>query len=148
MRAAKIKDSEVIDAIKNSSSMNEAANRLQIPFMSLKSRAQRLGIYNPCPIGWQKGRSPFNKVDLTEVLEGQHPDYNTTHLRERLIKEKIFEYKCANCGIDTWRGKSIALQLHHKDGYRRNHKKANLEFLCPNCHSQTDNHNGKSCHKY
>jgi len=29
--------------------------------------------------------------------------------------------------------------MHHKDGNRSNNKEDNLELLCPNCHSLTDN---------
>ena len=57
-------------------------------------------------------------------------------------KEKIFqerEYRCECCGIDSWNGKSIKLQVHHIDGNHNNNIRSNLMILCPNCHSQTDN---------
>ena len=41
-------------------------------------------------------------------------------------------------------GQPISLQLHHKDGNHCNNLINNLCFLCPNCHSQTDNYSGKS----
>lgn len=36
-------------------------------------------------------------------------------------------------------GKPIVLELHHKNGNTHDHRLENLEILCPNCHSQTDN---------
>ena len=49
------------------------------------------------------------------------------------------EEKCECCGISEWNGKSIKLQVHHIDGNRKNNDLSNLQLLCPNCHSQTDN---------
>ena len=37
----------------------------------------------------------------------------------------------------------MVLELHHIDGNRYNHKKDNLEWLCPNCHSLTSNFRGR-----
>lgn len=47
--------------------------------------------------------------------------------------------KCENCGAITWLGKPINLEVHHIDGVRTNNSLENLQLLCPNCHSYTDN---------
>ncbi len=47
--------------------------------------------------------------------------------------------KCENCGATTWLGKPINLEVHHIDGVRTNNSLENLQLLCPNCHSYTDN---------
>lgn len=62
----------------------------------------------------------------------------------KLIESGILEYKCDFCGIREWNGKPIVLQLHHIDGNTLNNNLSNLQLLCPNCHSQTDNFSGKS----
>ena len=49
------------------------------------------------------------------------------------------EYKCEICGISEWQNSEIKLQVHHVDGNRTNNNLCNLQLLCPNCHSQTDN---------
>jgi len=36
------------------------------------------------------------------------------------------------------------MELHHVDGDRTNHLLENLEMICPNCHSQTDNYRAKN----
>ena len=56
-----------------------------------------------------------------------------------IVKYGIKEYKCECCGVVEWQNKHIRLELHHKDGDRLNNCLSNLEILCPNCHSQTDN---------
>jgi 5-methylcytosine-specific restriction endonuclease McrA len=47
--------------------------------------------------------------------------------------------KCNICTIELWCSKVIILEFHHKDGNKKNEARENLEYLCPNCHSQTDN---------
>jgi predicted HNH restriction endonuclease len=33
------------------------------------------------------------------------------------------------------------LEIHHKDGSKKNNSEDNLDLLCPNCHSLTFNYN-------
>lgn len=63
---------------------------------------------------------------------------NNSQVRARLIDER--GNKCESCGIDGWQGKKITVELHHIDGDKKNNNPENLELLCPNCHSQTDNY--------
>lgn len=70
---------------------------------------------------------------------------NMTKFKSRLIKANLIEYKC--CGITEWNGKPLTLQLHHINGNNRDNRLENLTFLCPNCHSQTDNFSGKNAGK-
>jgi hypothetical protein len=52
--------------------------------------------------------------------------------------------KCSQCGIDSWNGKEIVLELEHKDGNSTNNSKNNVCLLCPNCHSQTATYKAKN----
>lgn len=52
-----------------------------------------------------------------------------------------------NCGNKTWMGETLPLEVHHKDGNKRNNKLENLEILCPNCHSLTDTYKNKNIKK-
>ena len=52
-------------------------------------------------------------------------------------------YKCNSCGISEWQGKDITLDVHHIDGHALNNFLDNLEFICPNCHSQTSTYSNK-----
>lgn len=68
-------------------------------------------------------------------------------LRNRLLDEHIFEYKCSCCGLTTWLNNPIPLELHHKDGNKDNNTLENLELRCPNCHYFTDTYKTKNCRR-
>ena len=50
--------------------------------------------------------------------------------------------QCQKCGWNKVNkyGNVIFLEIHHKDGNRKNNKEKNIEVLCPNCHSLTKNY--------
>ena len=83
---------------------------------------------------------------LSEILVN-NSQYKSSDLLKRLFAEGYKEKKCECCGITEWMNKNITFQLHHKDGNNHNNELSNLESLCPNCHSQTDNFAGKSSSK-
>lgn len=63
-------------------------------------------------------------------------------------KFEIMPYECSECSnTGEWKGKSLSLQLEHRNGIPDDHRMENLCFLCPNCHSQTDTFAGKALKK-
>ena len=42
----------------------------------------------------------------------------------------------------------LRLEIDHIDGDYHNNDRTNLRYLCPNCHTQTDNFSGRSRGKY
>lgn len=55
---------------------------------------------------------------------------------------------CESCGQgQTWNGKNLTLEIDHTDGNRKNNKRSNLKYLCPNCHSQTPTFRAKNIKK-
>ena len=53
-------------------------------------------------------------------------------------------HKCENCNLETWLDKPISLEIHHLDGNNLNNVLENIQLLCPNCHSYTENWRGKN----
>ncbi len=46
-------------------------------------------------------------------------------------------YSCAECDLEeTWNGKKLVLEVDHINGKYWDNRAENLQYLCPNCHSQ------------
>lgn len=86
------------------------------------------------------------KMTLSEYLANSK-DIQSNKVRIKLLEEGIKEHKCECCGLSTWLGKPIPLELHHRDGDRHNNTLNNFELLCPNCHAFTESYRGKNCTK-
>ena len=65
------------------------------------------------------------------------------NIKLRLIGSGAKLNRCENCGIGEWLGAPLSLALHHVNGDRRDNRLENLQLLCPNCHSQTENFAGR-----
>ena len=66
-------------------------------------------------------------------------------VKRRIKSKKLLEYKCAKCDNEgRWMNKPLSLHLEHKNGVSNDNRLENLEYLCPNCHSQTSTYGGKN----
>ena len=139
-------DSEIVEASKNTNSAMAAAASLGIQYGTYKRHAIRLGVFikNQSGAGVSKPILDDRKIELSDILSGNQPQYQSNKLRHRLLKEGIKEHKCEACGITEWLGQPAPLELDHIDGNRVNHELKNLRLLCPNCHSQTDTYRSKN----
>lgn len=81
---------------------------------------------------WQQG-----------LEDGRVGQFGTSkHIRNYLLKKH--NNKCEICGwgqVNLFTG-TLPLEIHHKDGDYRNNNESNLQVLCPNCHSLTENIKG------
>jgi transposase-like protein len=76
------------------------------------------------------------------LVAGQQQHRGT--LKRALLRERLKDYRCECCGISAWRGEPLSLELHHINGDGHDNRLENLELLCPNCHSQTENFAGRN----
>lgn len=89
-----------------------------------------------------KGASPQLRADQVLIIRESGRRQPAFRLRRALIESGIV-YKCNMCGTgDSWNGKELRLQIDHKDRNWLDDRIENLQFLCPNCHSQTDGWGG------
>lgn len=142
-----LSDGEFTDIIKDSSCISDVLAKLGYSTNGnswgnkiVKERMEKLNLTFT-----KKNTNYYNstntKLPLEQVMT-QDSSYSRTKLKERLFKEGIKEYKCECCGISEWQGKYLSLQLHHINGINNDNRLCNLQILCPNCHSQTENYAG------
>ena len=144
-----ISDEEFAELVQNSSSVADVLKKLNYSvkgnswgYPIVQERMKNLNI----TFGQKLDSQQFCKnagfsnqpLSLQEVLT-KDSSYCRTKLKQRLVSEGLKEYKCECCGISTWLGKKISLQLHHINGINNDNRLSNLQLLCPNCHSQTEN---------
>lgn len=89
---------------------------------------------------WSKGKSLTHNDDI--FIENSR--HSNGLVRQRIVKDNLLEYQCSICGIDSWQGEKLVLDLDHINGNNTDNRISNLRFLCPNCHSQTDTYKGKN----
>ena len=92
-----------------------------------------------CHLLFQK-EEKINKWLNGEIDGGIKGNQISQTIRNYLLE--INNYACELCGwnkLNPVTGK-CPLEIHHKDGNCLNNSKENLQVLCPNCHSVTDNY--------
>ena len=142
MKNLEISREDFIKICNEDSSQEDARNKLGMHINTFKKYCSLFNI--------QKFRYKREKLkyDIGDILNGKYPNYPTSKLNKRLIKEGYKEAKCECCGNKEWMGYPIMLELHHIDGNRQNNQLSNLQLLCPNCHSITDNFKSKNITHY
>lgn len=91
---------------------------------------------------WSKGKKLgenfYNtQLPLNKILV-KNSSYNSDRLKKRLILAGMKEEKCEKCGLTHWQNKKLPLEMHHINGSHNDNRLANLQILCPNCHSVID----------
>jgi 5-methylcytosine-specific restriction endonuclease McrA len=91
-------------------------------------------------MNWAKGKSltPNSKIFTKDSY------YSNELVKNRIVKDNLLKYCCVKCGIDSWQGETIVLDLDHINGDNTDNRLENLRYLCPNCHSQTDTYKGRN----
>lgn len=142
-------------AIKLSDSYSETLRKLGIPTSgrnsdTLKSKIKQydLDVSHFTFRSHYKAEDDNDKYIPAKVYLVKGSTISSNRLKTKLIKEGIKENKCENpncpCKSGYWLDNLLVCQLHHIDGDNTNNELSNLQMLCPNCHSQTDNFCGSA----
>lgn len=152
MSKRKWTDKQLIEAVKQSKSVASVIKQLKLKpaggnYMTINNKIKELDLDTShfTGQGWNRGLQfvPKQAKPLNEILV-KDCNYQSYKLAKRLIKEGIKENKCECCGLTNWLQKPIKLELHHINGIHNDNRLENLQLLCPNCHSYTDNYRGKN----
>lgn len=141
-------DNQLREAVKSSISISEIVKKLGLSptgagnWRTVENRIKDLNIDTSHFLGmsWElnkeRNKRSVRRHSLPEILISESK-YPSSHLLGRLVNEGIKEYKCENCGVSTWMGKKLSLELHHINGNHSDNRLENLQILCPNCHALT-----------
>lgn len=152
MKNRKYTKEQFIEAVKNSTSIRQVLNKLNISpaggnYKCFHKLIEDLSLDISHFTGQAHNRDKrYVKVPLEDYLSNKKT-IQSYKLKNRLIKENIFKPICSDCLNSEWKYQSIPLELDHKDGNPKNNSLDNLRLLCPNCHALTSNYRGKNKRK-
>jgi len=78
-------------------------------------------------------------------IEGSAGTWHISGRIRRWLHEQS-NNSCTKCGwnkVNEYTGK-VSLQVNHIDGNWKNHRPENLELICPNCHTLTENYGARN----
>lgn len=130
---------EIIEWISQNKSKAFICRQLQCKQSTLNLYLEKMNIDyagNQSGIGINKTYTNYKTAE--EYASGSC--VKSSKLKDKLIREGFKENKCEICGISTWLGVNIVLELHHKNGNHYDNDLNNLQILCPNCHSIQESH--------
>lgn len=116
-------------------------------YRTLKNKAIEYGIntshFNYDYAHTHNGKLSTANLDDDEIFSNTIGHHKNIVKREYIIRKLKGVAKCEICGISNWMNKQIVFQIHHINGNSKNNRVENLQLLCPNCHSQTENYSNK-----
>lgn len=116
---------------------------------TLRKKMNEFGVDYSHFTGQAWNKNPENPVYRGKYLPKlcEHSSLSSANVKELVYKLSLKENKCECCGITEWQGKPIICELHHINGDSTDNRIENLQILCPNCHSQTDNFRSRNRNK-
>lgn len=83
------------------------------------------------------------RIPIEELLVAGRRRTARNHLKKRLLQAGLKTNQCEICGLTEWLDQPLSMQLHHVNGDGSDNRLENIEFLCANCHSQTDTYGAR-----
>ena len=138
--AIKYRKDLIQKAVITSNSFTDVANKLNIPNSggSYQRLKERISQFNISTAHFINQKSRIEKLQIW--LKANHKveiKQGVRESRKKLIKlmDDVPEI-CNNCGLKNWLNQPIKLHIDHIDGDHGHNVKENLQYLCPNCHTQ------------
>ena len=149
MKLHKYSKEQLIVAVKISTSMRQTLQKLNVAayggnydVLRKAIKHYKLDTSHFTGQAWNKGKNLPPKRPIEQYLNNKIP-IQSFKLRNRLLKEGIFEHKCSNCKRTSWLSQPIPLELDHINGNNKDNRLRNLRLLCPNCHAFTPTYRSK-----
>jgi len=116
---------------------------------TLRKKMDKFGVDYSHFTGKAWNKNPENPVYRGKYLPKlcEHSSLSSANVKELVYRLGLKENKCEICGVTEWLGNPIVCELHHINGDSTDNRIENLQILCPNCHSQTDNFRSRNRNK-
>jgi hypothetical protein len=147
MRKRTYTEQEFIDAVKNSFSIAQVLQKLNLTpaggsYKTFYNTVKNLQLDTSHFLGQghlkDKNHNWTPPRPLSQILVENSEHASSYTLKNRLVKEGLLTYFCEECGLNEWNGKKLSLHLDHINGDHSDNRLQNLRIMCPNCHSQTE----------
>lgn len=143
----KFSNEELAQIVNESRSFREIAGKLGYAkdgggtITSIKNMCRELNLDTTHLLGqsWNKENYDYELFTINSVKKNGITTLNP------LIKLRGRQCEC--CHNTEWLNQPINLEIHHLNGDRTDNRLENLQLLCPNCHSYTENWRGRGKHK-
>lgn len=137
---------EIEKAVSESFSYRETLRKLNIPLSGNNANTLKKKIedYQISTAHFTFHAKQLKTKKPVEAYLSKNTHITSAKLKEKLYNSGLKENKCEICGSEYWLGKRLICQLHHINGDNTDNRLENLQILCPNCHSQTDNYCGQA----
>lgn len=145
----------VAQAVAEANCWFDCLDKLQVPkvggnYLTLKKKIGEYGL-DTAHFDYRLAKTRNGKHYFRKLVNRQDDEIfrygaqiKTMNLKREYIRRVLQDdAHCEICGIRNWNGKELMFQIHHLDGNHKNHSLENLQLLCPNCHSQTDNYSNR-----
>ena len=128
----------------NTQTLKNKISEYNIDISHFKGQSWSKGLTKDTSEAVLKQSKTIEKYNIQDIFCKNSPVSRKT-IRDYIKRHKLLEYKCQSCGNKGfWLNQKMTLELHHIDGDETNNELTNLQYLCPNCHSLTENYGSKN----
>jgi len=128
----------------NTQTLKNKISEYNIDISHFKGQSWSKGLTKDTSEAVLKQSKTIEKYNIQDIFCKNSPVQRKI-IRDYIKRHELLEYKCQSCGNKGfWLNQEMTLELHHIDGDGTNNELTNLQYLCPNCHSLTENYGSKN----